>query len=132
MSISPANTTINGITCAGRDMAAMKACCVGSGAIYLGGPIGNANSKLDASFCGYTKSEVESTKDFVACIQKAFNIPDRASLVKENFTELSAGKVNVSCKGDLPPSSAAVALAPSGKWAALALAAVLASSVVAL
>lgn len=126
MSLNSTSNSTNLLVCESANQAAIKGCCTGAGAIYMALPAtasGFPNATGDIAYCGVPTSEPKTGSNFVSCITKAFSISDRNTLVP--------GTADLICKGTVPPAVSG-AHTTSAKWAAVALVAVLASTVVAL
>lgn len=117
--------TPNNFTCHSLNTQAIRGCCTGPGSLYT---VMTLNATTSLAYCVVPRSERQAGSDFVNCITKAFGLTDRTWLVPGNEA------VSVACVGFIP-AVMGVNGAPtttSIKWAAVALVAVLASTVVAL
>lgn len=118
------NTTIHNFICHSQNQAAIKGCCTGTGTLFS---TVTANQTINIAFCAVPPSEPKVGAAFVNCVTKAFGLSDPYSLVPGSNEANS-----IACAGPLPAASSAQTTMTSTKWAAVALVAVFASTVVAL
>lgn len=119
---SSASNTTN-LICHSANHAPIKSCCTGSGSFYQElTETYHGNATYDYAYC-LVPPQSKTGSNFADCVMKAYNVGDRSALVP--------GNANISCVGVIPPVLSG-APATSAKWAAVALVAVLASTVVAL